>query len=707
MDQHHFNNGGGGSSADTDTTEALKKASIYILEIEQMVKDELAMLEKFYVADHQDVPFEKAINKAKRKFEKRRGPTLIKPLNKKKNRVVVGEMEFDPVAQLWKGNDSDLNNFPRAGAPALITNMGRNEEKVIGNMKWDPKQKEWRGNESDLSKFRTLKPGLITQLNANFGIRVENGMVLDPVSMKWRGNEDDLDVFDAMDDQNNDNTFKEEGEFTLSKKLLESLRESQKLHSNLKGWFPEERDLDDRDHFHSIRQMSIMKLVKNTSRQYYQQQAAGGSGAISIASAVLPSVLQRKAVVDETNDWDDVDFVEEQPSLKLNLKVHQDANDEDDDASQWDKEMGFTSEDDFTASDHGSRVQTPRSNNNNNSNNSGGSSSSNNLSGIFNNSISNNNNSGSGGKQVEEWNDFGSFNADKLSKYKESKDDLSDEDLDFGSLNKSIKKGGSTMKTILASGGSITKTLSNLNANTQSMRRGGTLNNIPPLPTTSTTSAGVAVGSNNSTPLSASSSTTPNSIEEYDDMEVKGPLSLKQKMHSDNFSILEQESALSTSKRSTPTSFANHLEERDIIEEEWPDVHIPMDLGAKRPNDHSRKSPPVGKLGAVEDYGDELSINTNAPLVLKKHLLEDNPFGDESDDDWNDVSFPDNFKASPLQAPIAHSTPSTPLTPLANYNLDNSFTPLSPASLQQVFQPPTSNSPITPFKFVKRSNTNI
>eukprot|EP01133_Synstelium_polycarpum_P002640 gene2640-3045_t len=666
-------------------TETMRRANVFIIEIEQMVKDELAMLEKFYVSDHQDVPFERAINKAKRKFEKRRGPTLIKPLNKKKNRMVVGEMEFDPVAQLWKGNDSDLVSFPRSSAPALITNLGRNEERVVGNMKWDPKQKEWRGNEADLSKFRSLKPGLITQLNSNYNTRVENGMYLDPISMKWRGNEDDLD-------------------------------ESETEHAKLIGWFPEDRDLDDREHLYSIRQMSIMKLIKNTTRQYNQESASATGQAIGFGGGVLPLILNtKKPVLDETNEWDDVDF-DEQPTLKLNLKVHQDAADEEDDSSQWDKEMGFTSEDD----------------------------------------------------EDESWGDFGGTIdgtlSGKLDKYKENKDSSDDMDWSVG-LDKSIKKtpSASSLKNIF--GGNI-KALNQIErGGSISVKRGGTLNNIPPLSTSSSAT---------NTPLSVSSCTTPiMPSEEFDDVDIpNGPLQLKPREHSDDFDTLDRESSSVSASRLSPV-------ERDVVEEEWPDVHVPSDLGIKRPTAEvaSRRSPPVNKQ--VEDYSDEIDLPVNnQPLHLKQHLLIDNPFGDgdSSDEGWDDISFPENFKAStPVQAAQPHpliqnltslnksnnkinnisnisnisninqisnnafSTPTHtrssshaamtmsiddsdddfdgPSTPNASWNKsikptsqdspNSPFTPLSPTSVQELLRPPPpSTTPVKPLDLLKRNNTN-
>ncbi|EGG13853.1 hypothetical protein DFA_11614 [Cavenderia fasciculata] len=722
---------------DNMPTSALRKANTFILEIEQLVKDELAMLEKFYVTDHQDVPFEKAINKAKRKFEKRRGPTLIKPLNKKKNRIVVSGMEFDPINQMWRGNEDDITNFPggRGSAPALITNAGLKTENVVGNMEWDPKQNQWRGNERDLTKFKSLKPALITQLNGNFNTRIQNGMVLDPISMKWRGNEDELDVFETMDEQNNDNTFKVEGEFDLTSELIGSIRrQDQKHKEELKGWFPEDRNLDDRDHLYSIRQMSITKLIKNTtSRQAFGRGASAGvfsgSGGIG-SSSVLLQLKSNKAVVDETNDWGDVNF-DEAPTLKLNPKIHHDANDvdqddEDGDASLWDKEMGFTSDDDGFSSTSGndaggnssaanSRSQTPRLHLSN--------------PGLM--------TIGSG--------------TDSLNKYKDSSDDD-----DFGGsaegLDKFIKKPRehSGLKTIF--GGSIKINNNNNNnsgshigdsatkGNSISLKRGGTLNNIPPLSfgmsptTTSTTSTAAAAYSYNN--------------DEFEDVEfpVEGTFTLRQKIHSDNFGTLDHvgtpSSVSSVGSMSGLNSGISSPPPRDhVVEEEWHDVHIPNDLAFKKPNDTtSRKSPPTNRsLLQVEDYSDELDLpidlSAGGPLTLKKpNLLADNPFGDDSDDEgWDDLIIPDNFKAS---TPIQQSSnghvngdrfslspkqqqqqqpSSQPSTPIEHYDHlrttyqpspnNNSFTPLSPGSLQEVLKtPPTS--PFTPYKLLQRTNTN-
>ncbi|KAF2077779.1 hypothetical protein CYY_000900 [Polysphondylium violaceum] len=650
---NHHGNGGQMNQPDMPT-EALRQASQLIFDMDDWIKSELNMLEKFYLTDYQDVPFERAINKAKRKFEKRRGPTLIKPLNKRKNKMVVGNMEYDPITQIWKGNDNELVGFPNT--PALITNLGKAEEKVVGNMKWDPNQKEWRGNESDLSKFRFLKPALITQLNSNLNPRVENGMVYDPVTMKWRGNEDVLDVFETMDDQNNDNTFTVGKEFNLSSSLIQEFSLSQYQHTkSLNGWFPNDRDLGDRDFLYSIRSMSIMQLVKSA---HHTNGPSSGTSINGTASTIQPlngpgiiplNLNKKKPIVDETNDWDDVDFQEEKPALKLNLKVHLDQDDEMgmSDSENWDKEMGFTSEDDTLSSnnnDNGvmsssSQPQTPR--------------------------------------KVEEWSDFGDTSGSlsgkitQLSKFREAISNVNsngkisseeDDDLDWSGLEKNMKKGGS-LKFPSANMSNIR----NLHSIEKSFKRGGTLNNIPPIPN-SVGGGGSSVGggSTNNTPLSSSSSNIPNLNnnsnsnnnnnstsmvgENYDDTFTvpKGaPLKIVHKPHSDNFDQFDEPC------EETIRFFEN---DKDVVEEDWPDVQIPIDLGHKN-SQESRKSPPI-RNQVVEDYSDELDIpSVTEPLKLKKHLLIANPFGDDQDDEtWDDVPFPADFRPS---TPIQSLTTST------------------------------------------------
>jgi hypothetical protein len=43
----------------------------------------------------------------------------------------MGDMEFDPVRNVWVGNDEDLDIFQRA-SPALITNMSQYKSQPQG-----------------------------------------------------------------------------------------------------------------------------------------------------------------------------------------------------------------------------------------------------------------------------------------------------------------------------------------------------------------------------------------------------------------------------------------------------------------------------------------------------------------------------------------------------------------------------------------------
>ncbi|GAM25526.1 hypothetical protein SAMD00019534_087010 [Acytostelium subglobosum LB1] len=591
-----------------------------------MVKEEMAMLEVFHLTpsdgsglaspfrhhNNNDVSFEHAISKAKRRFEKRRGPTLIKPLNKKQNRVVVGDMEFDPVSLTWKGNDDELSGFPRGVAPALISNMGRHEDSmVIGNMRWDPKLQEWRGNEADLLRFRT--PGLITPLNGGvLDTKVQNGMVLDPVTMKWRGNEDDLDVFEAMDDQNNDNTFKEEGEFNITEALLQSFYECQNKHAmDLGGWFPESRDLDDREHLGAIRQMSISKLIQNTTSSSSSNSSMiptiddNGQVVPCSNNNVLPMLLKKKKkkVVDETNEWDDVDFEGPQPKLQLKLNPHIDATTHESSAtneeSNWDKEMGFASDDETSSSSGtGSHKHTPRN-------------------------------------KLEEWSDFGSFDSAKLERFRESEEALDDDDLDWSSLGsrKPLAKRHIGLKTL--SGGSLSKTYRSAEkTGSLNLRQGSsTLNNIPPLT------------SPNLSPVQSSATSTPNMMEEcFDDLDIEGPLALKHRLHNDDFQTLSADEPWSIHDQKPEALLPGVC--REVLEEEWPEVIIPPGLCVMKPNDVNRRLLPHFTRLAIEDYSSDFMLPNNGEstkLIFKPYQLVDDPFGDDDDEGWDDINFPDNF----------------------------------------------------------------
>ncbi|KYQ96895.1 hypothetical protein DLAC_04210 [Tieghemostelium lacteum] len=738
-----------------------RKASQLIFDMEDIIKNELEALEKFCKSDNNDVPFQRAINKAKRKFEKRRGPLLIKPLNKKKGRVIIGNMEYDPISQIWKGNEKELNNFP--ATPALITNLfGKNEEKVVGGMKWDPNQKEWRGNEGELSKFKLIKPALITQLNGNLNIKTENGMVYDPVTMKWRGNEVELDVFDTMDEQNKDNTFTVGKEFNLTPHLIGLFKKSEEAHNkDLSGWFPEERILDDRDFLYSIRNMSIMKLVQtaiqgNPGSTSHGAASSSLGGTPSSPGGIIPLISSKPKVVDETNDWDEVDFKQ---TLKLNLKIHQDTGEmggdnmsvasgntndemlnltsEGEESEDWDKEMGFTSEDDNNTNDASSTKdtasslpQTPR--------------------------------------KDEDWSDFGDTITQiqpgkiiQLNKYKEKQQDSEDDDdIDFGSFSNTIPNKGTitpssssssstTQPSMTQSSGTIKGlgTIRGLEKGGSIKRVNNTMNNIPSLNSimsqfnNNNNNNNNNSSSNSNTPLGSSGNNLFNNFKSkgsqgvsgdeedidsiFDDVELPKnmELNLHKDIHRDDFNRLSgDEPHLETIR-----FFEN---DKDVVEEDWPDVNIPPS-GIKKTNE-SRKSPPISK-SHIEDYSDELSLTDSKPLQLKKPmLLADNPFGDD-DSDWNDVSFPPDFRPStPSQLLNSTNTKNLNLTPTADYshqpktpntvisnksmttnslNIPNSpsdhFRPVSPNSINTIFKKPPEipSTPLTPYKLVERSST--
>eukprot|EP01117_Protostelium_nocturnum_P016198 TRINITY_DN6362_c0_g1_i1.p1 TRINITY_DN6362_c0_g1~~TRINITY_DN6362_c0_g1_i1.p1 ORF type:complete len:796 (+),score=352.81 TRINITY_DN6362_c0_g1_i1:121-2388(+) len=232
------------------------RAKQVINEIEAIIQKELALMSA------EDLTSEKLEGQeTPSPIKKRPGPKLIRPVNKKKNKMVMGEMEFDPVRNIWVGNEEDLDVFHRA-APALISNMNNqsNQVQVIGDMTFDPVERVWRGNEKDLKKFNG-NIGLISQIKPTSEPIVKDGMTFDPETMTWVGNDDATDIFDQIDDLEPHRSFNVEDEFVMSPELIKSFKEYEDEHKSFGGWLMADSDKTGRTHLNDIRGMSIMRIV--------------------------------------------------------------------------------------------------------------------------------------------------------------------------------------------------------------------------------------------------------------------------------------------------------------------------------------------------------------------------------------------------------------------------------------------------------------
>lgn len=241
-----------------DGVSSFERVSRLFKEIESFIENELA-----------DTPLLSASYEIPRmKSKRKRGPYLIKPLNKSKARKTLNDMEYDPVRMEWAGNAAALKNF--AGVrPALISNKANNFRPNSDGMVWNAKEQKWEGNYEDLRAFGTQKPALIIHKNDGNVPKVINGMSFNPATMTWEGNSDDLLDFGTISDETTpkDDGFTVGTEFQLSPMLTRQFAECAAKHATeTGGWW---RDEKSREHLSVIRFMSIMRLVRDAKRAAY------------------------------------------------------------------------------------------------------------------------------------------------------------------------------------------------------------------------------------------------------------------------------------------------------------------------------------------------------------------------------------------------------------------------------------------------------
>jgi hypothetical protein len=347
----------------SDGLSRFERAQKLFQDIENIIEQELAST-PIIAANYET-------NIARIKKSKRKRPGLIRNFNSKKNRQVIGGMEFDPESQTWLGNEDALSAFSPL-QPALITNKGNhNKPKVVGKMTWDPKEHKWKGNEKDALKFTPRKPGLITPLGGSYLQKEVSGMVFDPVAMRWVGNDSAADIFSQIDTLN-DTGFTVGNEFHLPASLTKSFVECANRHkASLSGWFVDS-SLDKKAHLYAIRNMSILRVVRDVKQRRAAYVDMDDDLDINVPERDTPSsssssprdLLAAKNSGNGNNtDFEDYDDLPLTPSTKLKLAEVEVNNDD------WDKDF----DDEPTPNQPSAKDEKPAAtiqhNGNNNTNN--------------------------------------------------------------------------------------------------------------------------------------------------------------------------------------------------------------------------------------------------------------------------------------------------------------------------------------------------
>jgi hypothetical protein len=320
----------------TDGLSKFEKAQKLFQDIENIIEQELANT-PIIAANYET-------NIARIKKSKRKRPGLIRNFNSKKNRQVIGGMEFDPETMTWLGNDEALSAFSPQ-QPALITNRGKQDKaRVVGKMVWDPKEHKWKGNEKDALKFTPRKPALITPLGSNYMQKEVSGMVFDPVAMRWVGNDNAADIFASIDTLD-DTGFTVGNEFHLSPALTKSFHECANRHkSSLSGWFAD-NTVDRKSYLYAIRNMSILRVVRDVKQRRAAYMEVDDELDSNIPERDVPSpaaTSPRETLAskntgngnsDTAEDYDDLPLT---PTTQLKLSTPASGGDDDD----WDKDFG-------------------------------------------------------------------------------------------------------------------------------------------------------------------------------------------------------------------------------------------------------------------------------------------------------------------------------------------------------------------------------
>lgn len=280
-----------------DAVSSFERATLIFKEIEAFIENELA----------DTPPISASYEIPRMKSKRKRGPFLIKPLNKSKARKTLNDMEYDPVRMEWMGNTGALKTFA-GGRPALISNKANQfRPKSDGKMVWNAKEQKWEGNYEELRNFEKRTVALIKQRN-DIIPKDQNGMSFNPVTMTWEGNFEALLDFGTISEEahsvHHDDGFKVGTEFQLSPATTQLFADCAARHSAATaGWWREEKS---REHLSAIRTMSIMRLVRDVKRAAF---AYDEPSYMDVVDKDVPLKLKSPLAepeVDFDDAWEDV-----------------------------------------------------------------------------------------------------------------------------------------------------------------------------------------------------------------------------------------------------------------------------------------------------------------------------------------------------------------------------------------------------------------
>lgn len=318
----------------------LQKAQKVIDEIEEIIRKELDILastklkpESENVEPHSGSNSPRAESPKRRSRRsslsarvKQRGPRLIRSLNKSKQRIRLGDMEYDPEAGVWNGNDDALNVFAKTSPRLINPQAAASLPKNVNGMVWDPAKKVWKGNEEELNRFSFNRLGLITNVSGNLlsGMAMQSSMTFNPATLRWEGGDYD-NPFENVEEASIDK-WEVGPDFELSAELKEQFRQCAQAHAeNLSNWFK-----DSRSKYRTLRTDSLRQLVLdrlgNIQKQIEEIEKSGETPSADSEE----HATQQKAVVDESDDWGDIDISSIRPGLKFTGQKRQSDTDDSD-----------------------------------------------------------------------------------------------------------------------------------------------------------------------------------------------------------------------------------------------------------------------------------------------------------------------------------------------------------------------------------------
>jgi len=210
-------------------------------------------------------------------------------------------MEFDPIKNVWLGNEKDLAVFRPTPAYLIqpkTTNLSKNQK--VGEMEFDAVEKVWRGNEKDLKRFSNAPSFLPASSYNQTELHEQNGMVFDPEEMKWKGNDGSLDIFSDIEKSEDERGFIVGKEFNLSPDLINSFKKCEEEHnSSLQGWCSY-KEIDPKKHLNAIRSMSIIRII-NQAKSYSQNN-------LSSISPASPNASTNRIALNKSSTRSEKDF---------------------------------------------------------------------------------------------------------------------------------------------------------------------------------------------------------------------------------------------------------------------------------------------------------------------------------------------------------------------------------------------------------------